>query len=342
MRQEVIFPSGNVGYYFNCSVAAELEAYQDAVILTDENVFNLHGSLFEGWRVIIIPAGEGSKTPEQVSRICSELLALEATRHTTLVGMGGGVVTDIAGFVAAVYMRGIRCSLVPTTLLAMVDAAIGGKNGVNLGLHKNMIGTIRQPQSILFDMSLLSTLPDEEWQNGFAEVIKYACVFDVALFNELAGHNIEFYHTHTAELNDLIRRCVAWKNKTVIADELETGQRRLLNFGHTAGHAIETLCGLPHGYAVSVGMMIAACMSPANQGDHATLTSSLGAMLRQYGLPISAHYNVKEVMTLLRTDKKRAGDKINFILLEAIGQAAVTVVDFETIERALNTYENNS
>lgn len=341
MMQEVVFPSGKVEYYFGCHADDMLRGKANTVFLTDENVMRLHADFFAGERVIVVPAGEDSKTVAQVENICQQLVELEATRETLLVGVGGGVVTDITGFVAAVYMRGIACAFVPTTLLAMIDASIGGKNGVNLGMHKNMTGTIRQPQAIYFDIELLQTLPDEEWSNGFAEVIKYACIFDRELFEKLEKRDVKHFKTSRTALKSLVQRCVGWKNKTVVNDELETGERKLLNFGHTAGHAIETRYHLPHGQAVAVGMMIAAHLGEREGVSKQQVSARLGHLLARYGLPSTTQYKTQDLVSLLRTDKKRSGDEIQYILLEEIGKGIIRRLSFATIEEVLSRYESN-
>ncbi|MBX2907028.1 MAG: 3-dehydroquinate synthase [Taibaiella sp.] len=341
MIQEVVFPSGKVAYYFDCSAEEMLREELNAIFLTDENVFRLHEAFFEGKKVIRIAPGEAGKTLSNVELICEQLVALEATRETILVGVGGGVITDIAGFVAAVYMRGIKCTFVPTSLLAMVDAAIGGKNGVDMGLHKNMIGTVRQPQSIYFDIEFLQTLPDDEWKNGFAEVIKYACIFDHELFEKLEKRDATHFKTSRTALKGLVQRCADWKNKTVVNDELETGERKLLNFGHTAGHAIETLYHLPHGQAVAVGMMIAARIGEKKGVSKELVSTRLEKLLQRYGLPVATPYKTEDVMSLLRMDKKRSGDEIQYILMEEIGKGIIRRLSFATIEEVLRKYENN-
>jgi len=341
MMQEVVFPSGKVEYYFGCKAGELLRGKANTVFVTDENVMGLHADFFAGERVIVVPAGEDSKSVAEVENICQKLVEMEATRETLLVGVGGGVVTDIAGFVAAVYMRGIDCVFVPTTLLAMIDASIGGKNGVNLGLHKNMTGTIRQPQAIYFDISFLQTLPDEEWSNGFAEVIKYACIFDRALFEKLEKRDTTHFITSRTALKSLVQRCVDWKNKTVVNDEKETGERKLLNFGHTTGHAIETLYHLSHGQAVAVGMVIAAYLGEQQGISKEQVSSRLATLLTRYGLPTTTQYKTQELMSLLRTDKKRSGDDIQYILLEEIGRGIIKRLPFATIEEVLSEYESN-
>jgi 3-dehydroquinate synthase len=342
--QQVRFSSATVNYYFDSTVSQLHQVCGGAhtVFVTDSNVITAHPAIFEGKTTLVIPAGEESKTLATMERLCKELLDAEATRQTWLVGVGGGVVCDITGFVAAVYMRGIKCGFVPTTLLAMVDAAIGGKNGVNTGPHKNIIGTIRQPDFLLFDPTLLSSLPDVEWSIGFAEVIKYACIFDAALFTQLASHDIHNYRTNADALNGLIRTCADLKNKTVAEDEHEKGIRKLLNFGHTAGHAIETTYGLPHGVAVGIGMVIAAAMSVEKCGLPKDVPAKLKDLLRRYGLPHTHAIDTDKIMALLKADKKRTKEHIDYILLEQIGKGVICPLTFPEIESALKRHEVNS
>jgi 3-dehydroquinate synthase len=342
MVQHVTFPSGTVRYYFDSSLAQLRQLYDntDVVFITDAHVAQYHPEAFGGQAPIILPAGEEHKTLDNVGLLAEQLIQRGATRHSLLIGVGGGMVTDITGFVASVYMRGIRLGFVPTTLLAMTDAAIGGKNGVNTGLYKNMIGTIRQPSFILYDTTLLRTLPHAEWCNGFAEVIKYGCIFDAALLNELQMHDVAYYQNNPAALNTLIQRCAAWKNKTVAEDENEQGIRKLLNFGHTAGHAIEKLYGLAHGQAVAIGMVIACRLSEQETGLAPAVTQQLSAMLPQYGLPTHMGMHHQQVMEVLKSDKKRKNDQIDYILLTGKGQAVIKPLPLATIAHTLALYES--
>ncbi len=342
--QQVRFSSATVSYYYNSTVSLlpQICTNDNIVFITDSNVAAAHPGIFEGRTTLVIPAGEDSKTLGTIELLCNELLQAEATRQTWIVGVGGGVVCDITGFVAAVYMRGIKCGFVPTTLLAMVDAAIGGKNGVNTGPHKNIIGTIRQPDFILFDPTLLSSLPNVEWSNGFAEVIKYSCIFDKELFTELASHDIRYYQSNGDALNNLVTRCANLKNNTVAEDEHEQGTRKLLNFGHTAGHAIETTYGLPHGAAVGIGMVIAAAMSVEKCSLPDDVPAKLCDLLRRYGLPDHHAMDTNKIMSLLRADKKRTKEHIDYILLEQIGKGVIHPLTFPEIESALKRHEGNS
>lgn len=342
MQEIIAFASVNTLYAYNGGLDTLSEAAQgrSAIFITDSKVHGLYASFFEGKDTIVVKEGEASKSLVSVEEIIGRLIAFEAGRDVLLIGVGGGVVTDITGFVAAVYLRGVSFGFMPTTLLAMVDAAIGGKNGVNTGLYKNMIGTVRQPEFILYDQSFLASLPNKAWCNGFAEVIKYACIFDTPLFEELERNDVVFYQNNADELSALIRRCAGWKNKTVVEDEHEKNIRKLLNFGHTAGHALENKYHLGHGAAVAIGMVIACGISEELAALGKEVKQRLKALLLRYGLPVGLDYNHNEVMEILKADKKRNAGGIDYILLTEIGHAVIQKVDFKTIAKHLANTNN--
>jgi 3-dehydroquinate synthetase len=235
--------------------------------------------------------------------------------------------------VASVYMRGITFGFVPTSLLAMVDASVGGKNGIDVGAYKNMVGTIRQPSFLLFDASLLETLPDTEWRNGFAEIIKHASIKDTPLFKELEQSNLAYYQKKKTHLAALIRRNVLLKTKVVQQDEFEQGGRKLLNFGHTLGHALENQYDLSHGQAISIGMAYASSLSKKINGFKSA--ERVIALLGQYGLPTSIESDKDKVINVLRMDKKKVKDSVNFILLEKIGKAVIKEISINEIYETL-------
>jgi 3-dehydroquinate synthase len=297
------------------------------VVITDENIFALHKEKFDGHTCIVISAGEQHKNQATVDRIINELIALKADRGTFVAGVGGGVVTDMSGYVASIYMRGLRFGFVPTSILAMVDASVGGKNGIDVGLYKNMLGTIRQPEFILYDLSLLQTLPDNEWINGFAEIIKHACIKDAAMFDMLAQHHWQDFKHDADLLSVLIEKNIAVKAGVVLHDEFEKGERKLLNFGHTVGHAIENLYALPHGHAVSIGMVVASAISQEVNKLPPGHTQKIIALLQQYELPVRITADTNKLMQVLLMDKKRSNDTMNFILLDEIGKAIIQPID---------------
>ncbi|HYO22011.1 MAG TPA: 3-dehydroquinate synthase family protein, partial [Flavisolibacter sp.] len=249
--KKVAFSRQATTFYFDAAFSGlkTIVPQKTSMLITDEHVFAAHKKLFKGWNSIVVKSGEEYKVQATVDSIIQQLIGMHADRTWTLVGVGGGVVTDMTGYVASVFLRGIHLGFVPTTILAMVDAAIGGKNGIDVGLYKNMVGTINQPQFLLYDVSLLKTLPGDEWRNGFAEVIKHAAILDAPLFKELEKRQVSFFQKNKPALQKLVQRNALLKTKVVKEDEFEKSKRRLLNFGHTLGHAVEKQYGLMHGEA---------------------------------------------------------------------------------------------
>jgi 3-dehydroquinate synthase len=327
------FSQATVDYYFQASFRdlGRVVVRDRTVILTDEHVFSAHPSRFKGWNTIVLKPGEQYKVQATVDGIIRQLIDYEADRSWTLVGVGGGVITDLAGYVASVYMRGVRFGFVPTTLLAMVDAAIGGKNGIDIGPYKNLVGLVRQPAFLLYDASLLKSLPEPEWANGFAEIIKHACIKDRPAFRILQETDPARLKRKPAALAALIERNARLKSAVVKKDEFEQGERKLLNFGHTLGHAFETQYALSHGQAVSIGMTCASMLSEDILGfrDH----DALRALLQQYGLPTFLRFDADKVFSVLKMDKKRAGKDMHFILLEKIGRGVIHRIPLAELER---------
>ena len=250
--------------------------------------------------------------------------------------MGGGVVTDMVGYVAGVYLRGVAVGFVPTTILAMVDASIGGKNGIDVGLYKNMVGLIRQPSFLLYDIDFLKTLPIHQWENGFAEIIKHAAIKDAKMMKELASHNLSYYQKNKKALQLLIEKNVQIKVKVVQKDEFEKGDRKLLNFGHTLGHAIENEHALLHGHAISIGMVYASKISQVLQGFNET--GLLVDTLKKYGLPTSMSFNIEQAMQIMQKDKKNASAGMQYVLLKKIGQAVYETVPMKSLEKLIKLY----
>jgi 3-dehydroquinate synthase len=303
------------------------------VLITDENVFKAHTKRFKGWNTIVLKPGEEFKVQSTVDAIIEQLIEMEADRKTTLVGVGGGVVTDITGYVASVYMRGIRFGFIPTSILGLADASIGGKNGIDVGLYKNMVGVIRQPSFILHDMVFLKSLPQREWENGFAEIIKHACIKDAAMFRELETSTLKQYQGSQKLICELIQRNALIKTKVVQTDEFEKGNRRLLNFGHTLGHALETQYDLLHGQAISIGMTYACHISEQLCGFKQT--GQVVSLLEKYNLPSYASFDKQKVFNVLKMDKKRERKEINYILLEKIGKGVVKPLSLKKLEKII-------
>jgi 3-dehydroquinate synthase len=338
--KKINFSSSSTTFYFAAGIShlKEIVDVKHSIFIIDENVFSRHEKRFKGWQTIIIKSGEKYKQQPAVDKIIKQLIELGADRKTTLIGVGGGVATDITGYVASIFMRGIKFGFIPTTILAMVDASIGGKNGIDVGVYKNMVGTINQPSFILHDLIFLNTLPEIEWQNGFAEIIKHACIKDAAMFKELEVNSLKKYQSNKTLLCDLIQRNALLKTNVVIKDEFETSDRKQLNFGHTFGHAIENTYKLSHGYAVAVGMVMACMISESFQNFKDT--NRVVALIKKYGLPVHQSYNAKKIIDIMKADKKKVKDVINYVLLQKIGKAVVHSIAIDAIENIIKQLES--
>ncbi|MCD7889111.1 MAG: 3-dehydroquinate synthase [Oscillospiraceae bacterium] len=294
-----------------------------AVIVSDDNVFPLYGKRVtkslenEGFVVkeFVVPHGERSKSLSSYINLLEFLFESDVTRSDLLVALGGGVVGDLCGFAAATYQRGVQFVQIPTTLLAMVDSSVGGKTAVNLENGKNQVGSFYQPSAVICDPKTLSTLPEEEYLCGCAEVIKYAVLFSEEFFSELEETPAK------DQLENVITTCVTMKRDIVKADEFDTGERMLLNLGHTVGHAVEGLSGFQtlHGQAVAIGLATisrsAAKYGYLSEADCNRIIS----LLDKYGLPTETEYTIDDMYTLAVSDKKSSGDAITIIVPRKIG-----------------------
>jgi 3-dehydroquinate synthase len=274
---------------------------------------------------IVVPAGEASKSVRTWHGLHRQLLARGADRGSVVVAVGGGVVTDLAGFAAATYMRGIDWLAVPTTLLGMVDAAIGGKVGLDAHRRKNLVGAFHQPRAVLAGTDLLQTLPPRQRLAGLAEVVKYAMIADRALFFELRRGAKRWRAAAPRRDAALVARCAGIKARIVAADERERGDRAQLNFGHTIGHALEACSRLTHGEAVGLGMLAACWLAEDAQVAEEPLMAPLAALLAALGLPLRAPRGVGRacVLAALRADKKAERGQPRFVLTPRIGRARV-------------------
>ncbi len=292
---------------------------EDSVVITDGNVARHYGKLMHN--PIVIEPGEGSKSPSAWAELQSSLARRGVSRKTTLVAFGGGVIGDLAGFVAATYMRGIPLIQVPTTLLAMVDSSVGGKVGIDLVEGKNLVGAFYPPKAVVIAPDTLNTLPEREFRNGMAEVWKYAFALDAALIPMLTPR----LAAGAPELASIIERCIAIKADVVQEDEFETrGVRAKLNFGHTIGHAIERLTGygpVLHGEAISAGMVVETRLGEILGMTPKGTAGRVMECLRLEGLPTTSSVleNTDAMIAAMRTDKKASAGKMAFSLLEGIG-----------------------
>ena len=278
--------------------------------------------------VVLLPDGEAHKNLATLDDLLTRLLELGVDRSTTLVALGGGVIGDIAGFAAAVYQRGIPFVQVPTTLLAQVDSSVGGKTGVNHPLGKNMIGAFWQPRVVLIDTECLSTLPDRELRAGIAEVIKHGAIRDADFFAWLEANIAALLAKDATALTHAIHRSCAIKADVVASDERETGERALLNFGHTFAHAIEAAQGYGvwlHGEAVAAGMVLAAELSARMGRLPGADAIRVRELLSLSGLPVDPpRLGRKKMLELMGMDKKVAGGRLRLVLLDGIGRPSLS------------------
>ena len=313
---------------------ARLKLGQRCVVITDSNVGkkfakaalkSLSASGFEPV-LITVPAGEKSKRIAVVEKCYDELAAHRLERKSFIIALGGGVVGDLAGFVAATYLRGIPFMQVPTTLLAQVDSSVGGKTGVNLQAGKNLVGAFYQPQLVLCDLDTLKTLPKREYISGLAEVIKYGVIYDAVLFAQFELNLPKLLQREAATLAAVIGRCCEIKADVVGQDETESGLRAILNFGHIIGHAIENSSGYGkflHGEAISIGQVAAANLSHKILGLPSGDVARIEKLFVQAGLPVKIKLNAaqrKKLFTAMKLDKKVSGGEVKFVLAEKIGK----------------------
>ena len=307
-------------------------------VLTDENVAQYYYPALEeqltqkGFKVsnLVLPPGEQTKNMDTVQRIWTRMVEQGVDRSSTLIALGGGVVSDIGGFVSATYMRGIPWIVLPTTLLAMADASLGGKTGVDLPSGKNLIGAFHSPRFVLADPQTLQTLPEQELRAGMAEVVKSAVIGDGELMH-LCRQDFNSLHE---DLEQIVKRAMAVKIKIIQADPYEKGQRAVLNFGHTIGHAIENLSGysIPHGLCVSMGMVAETRLAEELQLAQHGLSTQLRSILSDLGLPVKipAHYSQEALIQAMQSDKKKKEGTIRFALPIRIGEVKAGIVIEDT------------
>jgi len=317
------------------------------VIITNPKVKSLYGENLKaslesaGFKTALfeIPDGEEYKSLRWAGSLYQKLNRFQAERMTPILALGGGVIGDLAGFVAATYMRGVPLIQIPTTLLAQVDSSIGGKVAVNHGQLKNIIGTFYQPKLVLSDISTLRTLPVDELKNGIAEIIKYAIITDED-FLRLLMKNMQLIKSLDLELlEEIIYRCAGFKSRIVEEDEKDIGMRNILNFGHTFGHAFETVSNfqMPHGKAVAVGMVAATLVAQRFILVPESVVDEVKTIVVKAGLQVSIPgLDIKKIMDVMEYDKKKAGGKIRFVLPKGIGEVFITdAVDKTVIKQVL-------
>lgn len=308
-----------------------------AAIISDTNVFPLYGGVVReslensGFEVYeyVFPSGEKSKNLSTYAQILDFLAGVPLSRRDIIIALGGGVVGDMAGFCAATYLRGIKYVQIPTTILAACDSSVGGKTAVDLEHGKNLVGAFHQPSLVLCDTDTFKTLDKKQISCGFAEIIKYGMISDKKLFETLS---------ESADTEEILSVCVKIKSDIVSRDERESGERKLLNFGHTLGHAIEmhSHFSLTHGHSVACGMMMI-CQISERLGLCENVTVPLGKLLKKYDLPTSCDISKADMLKYVSNDKKSDGDSITLVIPERIGKCVLKKVSFAELSEMLDT-----
>jgi 3-dehydroquinate synthase len=311
------------------------------VIITDKNVSYYYKKYFPPFKVIEIGIGESIKTMDTLEYIFDKFVEFEVDRSSFIIGIGGGIVCDITGIAASVFMRGVRFGFVSTTLLSQVDASVGGKNGVNFRGFKNMIGVFNQPDFVICDNEMLSTLEDKEFFAGFAEIVKAGLIKNGILFNYLENNYKKALEKDAEIINKLVYDAVIVKSEVVEIDEREKGERRKLNFGHTFAHSFEKLAGILHGEAVSIGMVIASQFSEKLNMITGEEVSRVKNLLENLNLPTTIKIDIANVLKVIRQDKKREGNTIHFVLLEEIGNAVTKQLTLKQLEEIIHDLRGN-
>ncbi len=322
--------------------ASKLSSAKKVTVITDTNVaphyqWKIVNSLQQsGFEVKshVFPAGEESKTLSTIAEMYNTLADFKMTRKDLIVALGGGVTGDMAGFAAATYLRGIDFIQIPTSLLAQVDSSVGGKTGVDLPFGKNLVGAFHQPIAVLIDPDTLNTLTDTFICDGMAEVIKYGCIKDADFFANLENENA------LDHIDDVIETCVSIKRDVVSRDEREAGERMLLNFGHTLGHAIEKLYnfkGISHGMAVAIGMVLISRAGEQRGITEAGTTDRIIKLCQKYGLPVSDDASFESMAEAAKGDKKTAGGSISLVLLNKIGDSFTRKLELDKLLEFITT-----
>jgi len=333
---DILIESGIIS---NCAqYIKKVKNAKKVCLISDTNVIKLYGKVVEqsltsnGFEVIrfVYEAGEQSKTTATVISMVEFMAENEMTRDDLVVALGGGVCGDMAGFAAAIYLRGIDFVQIPTSLLAQVDSSVGGKTAVDLPQGKNLCGAFHQPILVLIDTEVLKTLSFRFFSDGMAEAIKMGCIKSASLFEKIDRMNLN------KELEDIIFECVSLKAGVVERDEKEHGERALLNFGHTVGHAIEKLHnfeGITHGEAVGIGMLLICEAAEKNGLTEKGTRDKIEAVLKKYSLPTNDENSLEDIIKAMNADKKRTAGGIKFVFVSEIGEGFIKPIEYKNIER---------
>jgi len=306
------------------------------ILITDDSILYHYGNQLPDWPVISIGQGEKNKTLSTLGEIFEKMVDLEADRSHFIVGVGGGIVCDVAGFAASLYMRGLPFGFVSTTLLSQVDASVGGKNGVNFRKYKNMLGVFSQPEFVICDPLMLKTLKKNVFVSGFAEIVKAGAIRSESLIGTLEKNADAALSADPDVMEELVYQSVRIKADIVETDEREKGERRKLNFGHTFAHAFENMTEIMHGEAVSMGMVLASRLSVALGTLPKKDAIRLESLLERLQLPVKPAADVEQALAPMKKDKKREGDSLYMVLLKNIGEAVIEKMTYKKLEGLLH------
>lgn len=319
------------------NVSKYLPQNRKIAIITDPVIHKLYGNQFPKVDLILeIPQGEQNKCLQTLDNIFEQLIAAEFDRTSFILGIGGGIICDMSGFIATIFMRGIDFGFVSTTLLSQVDASVGGKNGVNFRGIKNIIGTFSLPKFVICELDILRSLPKTEILSGMGEVVKYGCIYSEDFFKYIENHIDDIKNYSLDVFETLVYESVRIKAEVVSKDAKESGARRMFNFGHTFGHAIEKLTHMPHGCAVSVGMVYAAKLSVLKGKMSQSDCNRLISLLEKMEMPTTCEAKPEELLQLMRSDKKREGDSVHFVYLTSIGTCVVEKLSYTELAKVIN------
>ena len=303
---------------------------KNTLIIIDSEVLRLYPNEFQhiNSRIIAINNTEKTKNIRNFSTVLEKLIELKANKNTHLIGIGGGEITDLTGFIASIYMRGITVSFIPTTLLAMVDASIGGKNALNFENIKNIIGTIYQPQNIFIDLDFLKSLPQMQILSGFAEILKIGFLFDKNLLDNCIENFDEIIKQKM-----IIQKCIEHKLRIVEEDEFDNGKRKLLNFGHTVGHILELEYNLSHGEAVAYGMIFEVKLATLLNYTNYAVFDEISKIINRYFTKSLENFALKNIVDKIIFDKKNIFDKIAFTVIKELGNSELMEIDIENFKK---------
>lgn len=313
--------------------------FSSAAWLIDNNLSK--NSEIQGLKnTIFIDGGDKSKSMSGVTTILEKLSEFQMDRNSILIAIGGGSISDLGGFIASIYLRGIKLAIIPSTLLSLIDASMGGKNGINFLEKKNQIGTIYQPHFIINYTPIFESLSEAELSDGFAEIIKYGLILDKPLFEAISEHTLVDFRQNEGFRDYIVNSCIIQKSNTVEKDPFESDYRRILNFGHTIGHALESIYAYSHGQAVGLGMIFAVKLSEKYYPELVGFSEKIKSILVQYGLPIkSKYFDKKLVLDKILFDKKRESDFIHFVLISEIGKSIIQPISISELENFLDQAE---